>query len=115
MNRRHLSREQKRALIAESLRADPELPDYQHARRTGASPHTVKSVRESDPDLQNANDGIRVNARGQERPASYARPASQPPRPEPEPEPPAPSWEPAGHLPPAMHPRMAAKAIKRNP
>lgn len=73
LKRRHLNREQRRALIAESLKSDPELPDYQHAQRTGASPHTVKSVRESIPDLQNANDGIRLNARGQERPASYSK------------------------------------------
>lgn len=78
LKRRHLNREQRLALIAESLNADPQLPDYQHAQRTGASPHTVKSVRVSHPDLQNANDGKRINSRGQERPASYERPASQP-------------------------------------
>ncbi|MDN6534571.1 MAG: ParB N-terminal domain-containing protein [Yaniella sp.] len=72
VHRRHLTREQKRALIAESIKADPQLPDLQHAHRTGASPHTVKSVRtDLESDLQIANDIPRVNARGQERPASY--------------------------------------------
>ncbi len=74
VHRRHLTREQKRALIAESIKADPQLPDLQHAHRTGASPHTVKSVRtDLESDLQIANDIPRVNARGQERPASYDR------------------------------------------
>ena len=45
MNRRHLSREQKRVLVAESLRADPILRDRDHARRCGASPTTVGRVR----------------------------------------------------------------------
>lgn len=79
VHRRHLNREQKRALIAESLKADPQLPDLQHAHRTGASPHTVKSVRtDLESDLQIANDTPRVNARGQERPASYERDTPEP-------------------------------------
>lgn len=78
LKRRHLNREQRRALIAESLKADPQMPDYQHAQRTGASPHTVKSVRESISDLQNANDEVRLNSRGQTRPASYSKPIPQP-------------------------------------
>lgn len=45
-DRRHLSREQRRALIAESVKADPQLSDREHARRTGASPTTVGTVRE---------------------------------------------------------------------
>lgn len=74
LDRRHLNREERRALIAESIKADPELPDLQHAKRTGASPHTVKAVRSDlEADLQIANDLPRVNARGQERPATYER------------------------------------------
>lgn len=46
LNRRHLNREQRRALIAESLRSDPQLSNREHARRTGASDRTVGSVRD---------------------------------------------------------------------
>lgn len=45
VHRRHLSREQRRELIAKSLIADPELSDRQHAERVGASPTTVGDVR----------------------------------------------------------------------
>lgn len=94
-------REQKRVLVAESLRADPGLPNREHARRTGVSDPTVGVVRRE------------MEERGEVQKFSTSRgadgkvyPASQPSRPEPEPEPepdgeddaPAPSWEPAGHL-----------------
>lgn len=46
LKRRHLNREQRRALIAESLKSDPQLSNNQHAKRTGASDKTVKSVRD---------------------------------------------------------------------
>ena len=104
LNRRHLNREQRRALIAESLRADPELSNREHARRTGVSDNTVGSVRrELESTAQIAQSETRVSGDGR------VRPASQPSRPEPEPEPesddeedtPAPSWEPAGHIHPA--------------
>lgn len=45
LKRRHLNREQRRALIAESLKSDPQLSNREHARRTGASDKTVGSVR----------------------------------------------------------------------
>lgn len=45
VHRRHLDRDQKRAIIAASLTADPELSDRQHAERTGASDKTVGTVR----------------------------------------------------------------------
>ncbi len=44
-DRRHLTREQVRALIAESIKADPDLSDRAHAQRTGASHPTVGKVR----------------------------------------------------------------------
>lgn len=44
-NRRHLTREQKRKLVAKSLRAEPELSDRQHARRAGVDHKTARSVR----------------------------------------------------------------------
>ena len=45
LDRRHLNREQKRALVAESVKADPQLSDREHARRSGASDKTVGTVR----------------------------------------------------------------------
>lgn len=108
VNRRHLSREQKRVLVAESLRADPGLSNREHARRTGVSTTTVGTVR---GELEDSGDVSKLDtltdSMGRKQPAT--RPASQPPRPEPEPEPepvgeedtPAPTWEPAGHLHPA--------------
>ena len=104
LKRRHLNREQRRALIAESLKADPGLSNREHARRTGANHETVGAVRkgmESTGEIRQSE--TRVSGDGR------VRPASQPPRPEPEPEPesdgeedtPAPTWEPAGHIHPA--------------
>jgi ParB-like chromosome segregation protein Spo0J len=45
INRRHLTREQRRALVAESLKADPQLSDREHGRRTGVSDKTATKVR----------------------------------------------------------------------
>ena len=45
LKRRHLNREQRRHLIAESLKKDPQLSNREHARRTGAHKDTVGSVR----------------------------------------------------------------------
>lgn len=113
LKRRHLNREQRRALIAESLRADPGLSNREHARRTGANHETVGNVRKEMvgsgalAEIANA-----TTSDGRTYPVT--RPASQPSRPEPEPEPEpepgpdeddatdtAPSWEPAGHIHPA--------------
>ena len=46
LKRRHLNREQRRALIAESLKLDPLARDAEHAKRTGADRKTVKRIRE---------------------------------------------------------------------
>ena len=74
LNRRHLNREQKRELIARSLKADPQLPNLEHSRRTGTSDKTVASVRsELESHSEIPNDVPRLNSRGQERPASYQR------------------------------------------
>lgn len=85
LKRRHLNREQRRALIAESLKADPQLSNREHARRTGADHKTVQTVREeSESTGEIPQSDKRVSADGRERPAS------RPPR-QPEPEqPPAP-------------------------
>ncbi|MEX3562147.1 ParB N-terminal domain-containing protein [Corynebacterium phoceense] len=82
LKRRHLNREQRRALIAESLKADPQLSNREHERRTGAHKNTIQSVREElESTGQIAQSSTRVSGDGR------VRPASQPPRPEPEPEP----------------------------
>lgn len=52
-DRRHLTREQVRALVAESIKADPHLSDRAHAQRTGASPTTVGKVRAMTPQVSN--------------------------------------------------------------
>ena len=124
VNRRHLSREQKRALIAESLKADPILRDRDHARRCGASPTTVGRVRAEEgiptPDevilaeIERSGDndyqigqrlGVSQNTvskvRADFQNVQTGQNENTTPEPEPEPEPPAPSWEPAGHLHPA--------------
>lgn len=70
-----LGREQRRALIAESLRSDPELSNREHARRTGANHETVGRVRtslESTGEIRQSD--ARVSGDGR------VRPASQPPR-----------------------------------
>lgn len=100
LKRRHLNREQRRALIAESLRADPQLSNREHARRTGAGRDLVGVVREEmESDGRLSETDSRVSGDGR------VRPASQPPRPEPEADDeedtPTPSWEPAGSLHPA--------------
>lgn len=81
LKRRHLNREQRRALIAESLKSDPQLSNREHARRTGAGHPLVQKVRdklESEGGLEQYSS--RMSADGRERPAS------QPERPDPEPE-----------------------------
>lgn len=85
LKRRHLNREQRRALIAESLKADPQLSNREHARRTGASHPTVNDVRnEMEADGQLEKFTSRTSADGRERPASQTsrQPAPEPPRPE---------------------------------
>lgn len=73
LNRRHLTRDQRRELIAQSLRQDPQLADREHARRTGASPTTVGTVR---GDLEAAGDVSKLDTRtdslGRQQPARYA-------------------------------------------
>ena len=73
LNRRHLTREQRRDLIAQSLRQDPHLADREHARRTGASPTTVGAVRDR---LEAAGDVSKLDTRtdslGRQQPARYA-------------------------------------------
>jgi hypothetical protein len=46
IDRRHLTREQKRRLVEESVKADPDLSDREHAKRTGVAHTTVGRIRE---------------------------------------------------------------------
>lgn len=81
LKRRHLNREQRRALIAESLKADPQLSNREHARRTGASHNTVNSVRD---ELSTGGQIDHLDKR--QAPDGKSYPASQP-RQEPAPAP----------------------------
>lgn len=79
IDRRQLSREQKRALIAESIKADPQLSDREHGRRTGADHKTASVIREG----LEANGEIphceeRVTADGKLAPGVKPRPAIDP-------------------------------------
>ena len=79
LKRRHLSREQRRALIAESLKSDPQLSNREHARRTGAHKNTVDSVRD---DLESNGQIAHYGAsERQEASGRTARGAAQQPRP----------------------------------
>lgn len=81
LNRRHLTRDQRRELIAQSLRQDPQLADREHARRTGADHKTVANIREplerrgEIPHVETRTDSL-----GRQQPAS--RPAPLEPMPE---------------------------------
>ena len=48
LKRRHLSREQRRALGAESVRLDPIRSNREHAQRTGLNHKTIQSIREDE-------------------------------------------------------------------
>lgn len=58
IDRRHLSQQQKRRLVEESIKADPDLSDRAHAKRTGVSPTTVGAVREQ---VSNLDTSMRVD------------------------------------------------------
>lgn len=79
LKRRHLNREQRRALIAESLKSDPQLSNREHARRTGASDKTVGSVRgdmEAGAEIPHLTE--RSAPDGKSYPASRPAPQSEP-------------------------------------
>lgn len=71
IDRRQLSREQRRAIIEASLRGAPELSDREHAKRTGVSHPTVAAVRrdlEGNGDVESLS--TRVDSAGRQQPAS---------------------------------------------
>ncbi|MDJ0454372.1 ParB/RepB/Spo0J family partition protein [Gordonia amicalis] len=77
LHRRQLTREQKRALVAESIKADPQLSDREHGRRTGVSHPTVATVRD---ELELAGDvesfTTREDSAGRSQPSTKPRPAA---------------------------------------
>lgn len=76
IDRRQLTREQRREVIAASIKSHPELTDREHARRTGASPTTVGTVRSKLEDSGEVSKlDTRTDPRGYEQPA--AKPAVQ--------------------------------------
>ena len=71
LDRRHLTREQKRSIVEQSLRADPHLSNRQHAERTGVSDKTVAPIREElESTAEIPQSDTRVSADGRERPAT---------------------------------------------
>lgn len=71
LNRRHLTRDQRRELVAESIKADPHLSSREHGRRTGVHHSTAESVRQAlSVTGEISQSGTRVGGDGREtRPA----------------------------------------------
>lgn len=78
LHRRHLSREQKRELVETSLKADPQLSDREHSRRTSVSPTTAAKVRS---DLEESDQLDTFSTRVDPRTGNVSQSATQPPRP----------------------------------
>lgn len=77
IDRRHLNREQKRALIVESIKADPQLSNREHAKRTGTTDPTVGTVRkelEDSGEVQKFSTSIGADGKTYPKP----RPVSDP-------------------------------------
>lgn len=75
VHRRHLSREQKRALIAESIKADPQLSNREHARRMGVDDKTVGTARR---DLEESAEIPHFDKRIDPRTGAASQPATRP-------------------------------------
>jgi ParB-like chromosome segregation protein Spo0J len=71
VHRRHLTREQRRELLALSLKAEPEASDREHGRRTGTDNKTAAKVR---TDLEGREEiphvDKRIDTKGREQPAT---------------------------------------------
>lgn len=76
IDRRQVSRQQKREIIAASLKADPTASNVEHARRTGASDKTVQTVR---ADLEGRSEIPNVEERRDS--SGRTQPATKPDRP----------------------------------
>lgn len=71
IDRRQIGREQRRELIAASLKADPQLSSREHARRTGAHHTTVETIRQSlESTGEISQSEVRISGDGRERPAT---------------------------------------------
>jgi ParB-like chromosome segregation protein Spo0J len=71
LHRRHLTREQRREIIAVLLREHPERSDAATARIAGVSDHTVASVRrDQEARSQIASVATRTDTRGRQQPAT---------------------------------------------
>lgn len=79
IDRRQLSREQRRSIIEASLKADPELSNREHARRVGADDKTVGTVRRDlETTAEIPQSDVRISGDGRERPATQpARPVTK--------------------------------------
>lgn len=73
--RRHLTREQKRAVVAESIKADPQLSDREHGRRTGVDHKTVSAIRDG---LEKSGEIPHFSERIDPRSGNASQPASKP-------------------------------------
>lgn len=83
LNRRHLGRDERRRLLAESIKADPQLSDREHGRRAGASDKTAGAVRRDlEANAEIPHSAERVTATGKPAPGPKAEPA---PKPQPKP------------------------------
>jgi ParB-like chromosome segregation protein Spo0J len=80
LHRRHLTREQKRALVAESIKADPQLSDREHGRRTGVHKDTAGAVRQQ---LEKSGEIGHFSERIDPRTGNASQPARRPPAPKP--------------------------------
>jgi len=78
INRRHLNSEQKRELLATSIKADPQASDREHAKRTGSSDKTAAKVRvELEDRSEIPNVETRTDTKGRKQPAKKAAPKPQ--------------------------------------
>lgn len=74
IDRRHLNREQKRALVERSIKADPQLSNREHARRTGANDKTVAARR---ADLEESAEIPHFSERVDPRTGNATQPATR--------------------------------------
>lgn len=74
LHRRHLTREQRRQIVAESIKADPQMSDREHGRRAGVSKNTAAAVREElEAGGQVDHLDYRENPQGRPQPATKPR------------------------------------------
>lgn len=74
-HRRQQSREARRGQVRKSLRADPQLSNREHARRTGVDDKTVATIRKDmEATAEIPQSETRVSADGRTRPATQPRP-----------------------------------------